>query len=320
MGNVRHWFAAALIVGGIAFAQSGWAKPTGAERQTALKLGGEALDLYTAGDYGAALEKFQKADDLVPAPTLKLHIARCLAKLDRMKEAAEKYREVIATELDASSPQVHRDARKKAVPELAELLEAIPTARAIVKGPGAADAKLLMDGKLLDVSQIGEKMSLDPGHYRFEARIEDRKAVREIDLERGQDERVVLHLPEPEVSSPPPVEGGEDSDALAWQIGGWAAVGLGAAGLAVGAVLGAIVLDEESDLEARCPDRRCPPEAHDDAKSFDGKRIGSTVGFIAGGVFAAAGVTILLLAPGGPAEVAVQPLVGPGFVGLRGAF
>src|SRR5690606_12436568 len=74
------------------------ASPVGAQstadRLAARKLGGEAMDLFAAGDYATALEKFTQADELVPAPTLKLRIARSLDRLDRMLEAAEMYRAV----------------------------------------------------------------------------------------------------------------------------------------------------------------------------------------------------------------------------------
>lgn len=301
-----------------AWPTNGWASPTRKDRQAALKLGGEALDLYAAGDYAAALVKFEEADAIVPAPTLKLHVARCLDKLDRMKKAADVYREVIATELKADSPEVHREARKQAVPELAKVLETTPTARVVVKGPGAAEARLTMDGEPIDIAMIGEKMSLDPGHYRFDAVAGERKVTREIDLERGQHERVVLHLPGGDVDDTPVAQPQREGDSV-WPIVGWTAVGLGGAGIVVGAVLGGLVLSEESDLEARCPNRQCPPSAHDDAESFDAKRIGSTISFIAGGVLAAAGVTIVVVAPGTSSESA-RLVAGPGFLGVEGSF
>ncbi len=306
------------------------AKPTRGDRQAALKLGGEALDLYAAADYLAALEKFSKADAIVPAPTLKLHIARCLDKLDRLLEAAEKYREVIATELKADSPAVYRAARKKAVPELATVLDETPTVRVTVKGRDAAKAALKMDGEPVDIARVGEKMSLDPGHYRFDAIVDERSATREIDLDRSQHERVVLYMPAGPEPNDAPNPGGEDDGALAWQIAGWASLVVGAAGLTLGTVTGVMVLSQEGDLLMRCPNRQCPTSVHEDAKSFDTKRIASTVGFVVGGVGVAAGVSLLLLAPGGvwggsedgddTEESTFRPLVGPGFIGVEGTF
>lgn len=317
-----RWLAAPVISLAVLSSQPAWAQPRNAERQAALKLGGEALDLYAAGDYAAALEKFTQADELLPAPTLELHIARCLNKLDRLKEAAETYRKVIATELKADAPAVHRDARKQAVPELAKLLEETPTVRATVKGPGAAEAKLQMDGQPIDVALMGEKLTLDPGHYRFEAIVGDRKVVKEIDLDRGEHERVVLHLADetPEIEAPSPADEPTDDGAV-FRIAGWASIALGGAGLSLASIMGVMVLGEQDDLLARCPNRQCPEAAHDDARSFETKRILTTTGFIVGGVGLAAGMTLLLLAPAAADEkAALRPLLGPGLVGLEGSF
>ncbi|MEM9874426.1 MAG: hypothetical protein AAF928_06000, partial [Myxococcota bacterium] len=61
---------------------------TSSDRATARKLAGQAIALMDAEDYEAALDAFREADTLVPAPTLKIRIARCLDALDRMQEAA----------------------------------------------------------------------------------------------------------------------------------------------------------------------------------------------------------------------------------------
>lgn len=273
------------------------------KRWTARKLGGEGMDLFAAGDYEAALEKFTAADELVPAPTLKLRMARCLDKLDRMLEAASTYRSVIETELDRRAPAVHRKARKDAVPELAALREQIPTVRVIVKGPGAETASVTIDGKELPADELGKKHELDPGTYVVEAERLDDGAVekRQVVLRREQHEEVVLRLPSdpsPEDLRSPEEKLTEDEGAP-WRLAGWIAVGVGGAALSVGSVVGVVVLSEEQDLLDRCTDRECPPEAHDDAEQFDTLRTVSTVGFVAGGVGVAAGIAMLLLAPSG---------------------
>ena len=51
-----------VIVASMTMTHGVWAKPKPKARQAALKLGGEALDLYAAADYQAALKKFVEAD------------------------------------------------------------------------------------------------------------------------------------------------------------------------------------------------------------------------------------------------------------------
>jgi hypothetical protein len=301
------------------------AEPTAADRAAARKLAGAAMDLLTAGDFEAALAKFTEADRRVPAPTLRLRMARCLDKLDRMKEAAETYREVIAYELKAGAPAVHRAARKEAVPELAALLEQVPSVTVMVDGPGSGEAAVAVNGEALDWA-VGEDHELDPGHYAFRAEQAGRVATEEIALARGEHLTVVLKLPEPEALPVAPTPAPEEEGGAAMATAGWVAVGFGGLGLTLGIVTGAMVLSQEADLEARCPDRQCPPEAHDDAEGFDTLRTTSTIGFVIGGVGLATGVTLLLLGAGddeaeeASEEARLEPVVGIGAVGVRGVF
>ena len=99
-----------------------------AARSTARKLGQEAVKLYEAGDYAGALEKFNTADSLVPAPTLGLYAARCLAKLGRTGRGvgALPRGHPHAARSRRRSP-VMRKAQADAVAEREKLLPTIPT-------------------------------------------------------------------------------------------------------------------------------------------------------------------------------------------------
>jgi tetratricopeptide (TPR) repeat protein len=295
--------------------------PTQKQRVQARKLAGEAMDLFAAGDYATALEKFQGADAIADAPTLKLRIARCLDKLDRLAEASEVYRQVIAYELTPTSKAVYREARKKAVPELAALRAQVPSVLVTVAGPNAGQASVSMGDEPVADDFLGSKQPLDPGYYVFTATLNDRQVTKDVDLQRGQHARVQLMLPAPNVTpQSTQVAPAADGNSGMW-IGGWVAIGIGGVGLVMGAVTGGMVLADESDLESRCPNRECPPDVHDDAESFDTKRTLSTVGFIIGGLGAAVGTTLLLLASGSDSgEQAIQPIIGPGGAGVRVRF
>ncbi len=297
------------------------AAPVAAEpdelRKEAIRLGGEAIDLYDAGDYAAALEGFIAADELLPAPTLKFRAAECLEKLDRLQEAAEMFRQVIAHELTSKSPKVHHKARKEAVPRLAALLEEMPGVTVVVQGPGADDAVVTMGGEPFAADRLGQKESVDPGAYSFVAVSGDRSARQDVTLDRGDELDVILEL------TSTGGRGGDQDDGPPWPILGWTAIGLGGAGLVLGGVAGVVLLGQEPDLEERCPDRQCPPDAQDDVDSFDTMRILSTAGFIIGGVGLVAGTTFLLLAPSDEPEAdeaQVVPYVTLGGLGIRGTF
>jgi hypothetical protein len=310
-------------------------KVSKAERAEARKLAGQALDLFRAGDFEAALDKFMAADEKVPAPSLKLYVARCLDRVGRMHDAAATYREVIATELDRFAPKPHREARKKAVPELAALLEEIPRVKVTVSGPGSVGATVTRDGGFLGDDEVGVARELDPGSYEFEARRGVRSAKKKVTVKRGDSIDVALVLPASgQTVGEMGGEGGDGEGSEVWPIVGWSAIGLGGAGVIVGTITGVMVLGEESDLEARCPNRQCPPEVHDDARSFDTLRVVSTISYIVGGVGLGAGTAILLFAPSGGSSGAdgagadsagtdaltVEPYVTPFGAGIRGRF
>jgi hypothetical protein len=299
-----------------------FAAPSTKERSEARKLAGEAMDLFAAGDFDAAHGKFAAANDLVPAPTLQLRMARCLDKLDRLREAAEIYRAVISYELGRSAPAVHKKARKQAVPELAALLDQVPKVVVNVQGPDTTGAVVTNNGEPLAADVLGAELSLDPGVYRFEARVGERVVSETVDLERGATERVALALPmlpEPEGSLGPSGSTPDSAGSSPMVIGGWTAIGIGAVGLIVGAGTGIALLTKESGLEERCVDRACPPEAHADAAEFDRLRITTTVGLVVGGVAGALGTTLLLLSPSNDGDD-VGFYVGPFGAELKGRF
>lgn len=98
----------------------------------------------------------------------------------------------------------------------------------------------------------------------------------------------------------------------------WVFVGVGAAGVAVGGVLGGLAVGKDDDAKAAASQKDAV-DLHDSAK---GLALGSTVGFIAGGVLAGGGLLwgIIDVATRGPAKPAVSVDVGVGSIGLRGTF
>src|SRR6202012_508338 len=131
-----------------------------AARSPARKLGGEAGKLFEAGDYAGALDKFNPADSLVPAPTLGLYAARCLVKLGRLVEASERYLEVTRMQLDRTAIPVMRKAQVDAVAERERLQPTIPTLEVRVEGPRGDGVEVAVDGKVLLPGLLGEKRAV----------------------------------------------------------------------------------------------------------------------------------------------------------------
>jgi hypothetical protein len=110
--------------------------------------------------------------------------------------------------------------------------------------------------------------------------------------------------------------------------------GVGAAGLLVGVITGAVTLGQASDLKDQCPDDRCTEAQREDYDAALALSRVSTVSFVVGGLGAAVGLVALLVSGSDEPEetdsaharrtrapaVSLTPLVGPGMLGLMGQF
>jgi hypothetical protein len=126
---------------------------------------------------------------------------------------------------------------------------------------------------------------------------------------------------------PPP---GAESQGGGSKTLGFVLIGLGGAGVAVGSVFGALALGTRSELDTRCPPDKsqCPAETQGDIDSLKTSATVSTVGFAVGGAAVVGGLIVLLTSKSStaaasqkpPLRASIEPFVGPGSLGLSGAF
>jgi hypothetical protein len=300
-----------------------------AARSTARKLGVEAVKLFETGDYAGALDKFNTADSLVPAPTLGLYAARCLVKMGRLVEASERYLEVTRMQLDRTAVPVMRKAQVDAVAERERLQPTIPTLEVRVEGPRGNGLEVAVGGKVLVPGLLGEKRAVNPGTYQVTATRPDTAVTEEVRVSPGGAARVVLKLPplppEPEARMP------------VLRRLGWAGIGLAGAGLVTGGVAGLVALAKGQALLVKCTNHVCTTPANLALTGpYDAARAASTAGFVAAAVGAAIGVPILVVSPrveyaypdgrtappprSAPPRAAIETWLTWGGAGLRGIF
>lgn len=290
-----------------------------ATRSSARELGEQGNALFAAGDFAGALDKYERANALVPVPTLGVRIARCLVALGRLVEASERYLAVQRAGLPPNPLPVHERALEEARVEREALLPRIPSVVVTATPPGA---ELRIDGVPLPPALVGEKRVVDPGRHVVEAFAAGAAHRVEVDVAEGA--TVPVHLvvdgaPVPPADAPGDPVPGEADGTSPWPIVGWTAVGVGGAATIVGVVTGLAAMGQRGDLEDRCgTELACPPEAHDDAGSYNDLRTVSAITFFAGLGVAAAGTAILLVDPGGDGKTEI--VAGPGRLGLRGRF
>jgi hypothetical protein len=142
----------------------------------------------------------------------------------------------------------------------------------IVRGRGAAAARIELDGVVLGEAQIGSEISADPGPHVIAGTVPDgRRFMQTIALAEGETKRVELNAPDdpataPDVEPPPagpsqpapvpqePTEAARPGgSALPWVIGG-----IGVASLALSGVFHAQQSSAKRELEAGCLGKTCP--------------------------------------------------------------
>jgi len=306
-------------------------------------------------DYATAADLFSRADKLFHAPTVTLGLARAQVGLGKLVSASELYNRLVHEPLPPNPSEAFTRAMDDGRNELAALAPRIPSLIIQVKGTDAP--RVTLDGAEVPAAVLGIKRPVDPGKHVVHA--VGRRALPgevTVTVAEGKVETVTLELapapagtPDaPDTSVPPvavvapgssgmpPVAGNPGvpfapiADASGSGGGsrkplGFALLGVGAAGVVVGAITGGLASSKRSSLIQQCPTGHClpsqQPALQGDVNSLNTLASISTAGFIAGGVLAAAGIIVVVTSPKAKSPTAfLAPLVGPGFAGLQGGF
>lgn len=324
----------------LAFAQSdddkGTARALGHEGQDAL----DRKDYVVAADrFGRAVAIFDEAKALVP-PTLLLNLARANVGLGHFVSAQEDYNRVVRQGTTPGAPAVFVQAVEEAKKEIDAVAPHL--AAVTISVTGCSEPRVTIDGKPMSAAAIGVKKPVDPGTHVVKATAQGCKegqasftvaeagsAVAAITLEHDPLAAPPVGVVAAPAAAPGAAPGAPATDQPAsgfpsktLAITGFA---VGAVGLAFGAVTGVVALGKKSTLKDECknPDGTCLPSAQADLDSYHTMGALSTVGFIVGGIGAAAGLVFLISAPKSSASSTsawIAPAIGPTSIGAIGRF
>jgi hypothetical protein len=313
---------AAVLVTMSASGGDALAAPSAAEKETARGLVRSGRVKTRRGNVEGALEDFQAAHAIMNVPTTGIELAKAQVAAGLLVEALDTTLAVTRMPKDRFEPKAFRAARKQAQSLAEELPPKIPAVVIEVTGEGADSASVTVDGKEQRSELLGAPIKLNPGSHEVVATAPGGAEVREtVDLQEGMTREVALRLVAPEAATPVKPDG--DGDGSTTNPAVWIGFGVAGAGVIIGTITGSLAMAKYSDVAPRCPDNRCPPDAHGDVDG--GKTLGTvaTVSFIVGAVGAATGVTALFF-PLDDDEDSPEPAselgLGPGFVTWRGRF
>ena len=138
-----------------------------AERAAARDLFKQGDELQRAGKFAEALDKFQRAEQVIQAPTNVLRVAECQAALGKLVEASESYRTVIRWTLQPGSPQAFQSAVDQAKGELAQVEPRVPKLLVQATPAQVQNAQLIVDGTAMPGALIGVPVPIDPGDHKI---------------------------------------------------------------------------------------------------------------------------------------------------------
>ena len=300
----------------------------GADDDVATKvreLAKEAQADTAAGRFPDAEQKLTQAYQLAKVPTLARNIARALVKQGKLVAASRYYQE--ALELQPTNLwrlQIQQTAQHDAAAERTELLARLPFLQIQLDGAPARESTLTVDDALIDPALVGTAQPIDPGSHHVVAKHGAQVVEKTVELKEGEHHQAVLQFAHPAlqaraVTEPPKVDTGSSTRRGIQPTLGWIGIGVGAAGLALGATTGIIAEVKLSNLRNDgCRDKWCPTRYSGRVDSYNRLRTISTVGFVAGAVVEVAGITLLLTSPHHGGDVAL--MLGPQNVALQGGF
>jgi hypothetical protein len=296
--------ALVAVLAGTAFSPVAQAQP-----EEAKGLFEEGLEDLLAGRFDVACPKLDKSYRLDPLPGALFTTAVCYERWGKLNSAVRRYEDYLETL--GSLPAAEREKQAKRAPvakeKIATLGPQVPTLQVelddAMPPPGTS---IEIDGVALPSTEHGQPQKMDPGSYSVVVRRPGAEPAERVETLKIGDRRALkLAVPPVEEAGQAAADGepaphapddGDDSGDV-MRLSGYAAVGVGAVGVLVGGITGAMVFAKKGDVEDNCVDTVCNIDgktAADDAATL---ATVSNIGFVIGVVGLAAGATLILLSP-----------------------
>lgn len=270
-------------------------------------------------DFAIACQRFAESQRLDPAPGTLMNLAECLDRRGLVASSWQKWKEA----LDSLRPG---DPRVVAVKRhIAKSLARLPKLELRLAESAAAGSTVTRDGLVLGEGSLGIALPVDPGPHRVVVTApghEPREYT--TTLAEKESQSLTVEAGPAEAPRPPPrpaptvAKGPDDGSRTSAGSGrtmGLVATSVGAAGLVLGGVTGALALSKKSTMNDECS--RSGGELLCTQRGLDAAHAGSTfatisnVGFIAGVIGLGVGTYFLVTSGGGGRSAAISARATP---------
>lgn len=319
------------------------------DKATARDLAKEGIAAEQKGDCATAIDRLERAESLFHAPPHLQFLARCYTKVGRLVDATETWRKLTLEPLPGNAPPAFKEAVVEANTELPKLEPRLAhlTVKTSQKYEGFVAE---IDGKAWPNAALDVARVIDPGKHVVRARAAGFKTTDQtVDLSEGKAEVITVTLEAggdpigvpplassstasstsavPMTTASPTTSTGDHPPSGSLRTVGYVTAGVGAAALIGGAVTGLLATSKFNKLASDCPDRRNCAISDLDQRTKSVQTLSTTTNIllIGGGVLAAVGITMVLLAPSrrssSPAvSLQFSPAPSGGHVSVAGSF
>lgn len=275
-----------------------------------------ARDAMKGGRWEEALGLFRKSQAMEAGRGKLINMAICEQKLGRPGSALRHFQEVL--------PQLPSDDdRLGIVKQHIATLTPLASFLRLDLAPGApAGTAFRLDGELLSASVIGRDVPVDAGQHEVLASADMFMVVHQTVTLGAREHKAISMAPTEPIGAPQEPEGrARTSKALTWKLG-VASLAVGGASLIAGIGTGAAAVAKRSSILKQCPEAGCSAALRAESDQYEALGAASTATFVLGGAFAGAGVVLLVISrrTEKPNVAGIEPLVGPGVLGLQGRF
>jgi hypothetical protein len=322
----------AVLLACTLFGQFAGASPSPADKERAKKLYGQGAADMERGAYDRACPQFAAALQLDPEHIrTAMTLGTCEQQWGKLAQALTRF------EYARSLAKAQYAADKLAEIDwmIAYLMPKVPQMRIILPASMAdvSGLQVTRNGAPVPTNEFGLFAPVDPGNYEIVMLVPNQSpSTQKLKIEAGQAMEVTLGTTNPPVlvERVPPDQMAKNSKSTSERpIGrslGFTGIGLGGAGLVVGAILGGLAISKNNASD----DGHCDAGDFCDAvgaqlrREAQGYGNGSTAAFIVGGAFLTAGIVLVATTPGAKDKAAASSgtkvYVGLNQVGIRGTF
>ncbi len=351
----RHQIIFALVS---VSALSLWGHPAWAlsdsDKDAVRTLSNQAAQEFNQNQFEAARSKFLGAYQIAQVPRLAVWVARAEERLGHLVAAYEMYRQALSLQPnDLWQGDLQQQAQRDAQQELDALLPRVPRVTIAIEGVAPDAVAVAIDDVPVPSALVGLERLIDPGQHTIAGKRGDDLVTETVQIAERDKKHVVLGfgqivggaagIQNPWQATPAGSDGSvpnqtQKATAAAGnassapdssskrnnnlRTAGWVGVGVGAAGVALGTITGIYVAVKHGTLssDTRCSHNTCDPSLEPEVNTYHTMRTLSTVGFIVGGIGAAAGVTLLLTTPKSESKANVGLLLAPGMASVEAVF